>query len=55
MNYNNKHLDSYVHGMRQSKSKIDFIAGNNKTKISKLYKTKRIERSNNLVTEVITN
>jgi hypothetical protein len=40
--------------MRQSKSKIDFIAGKNKTKISKTYKTKRIERSNNLVTKVIT-
>jgi hypothetical protein len=39
--------------MRQSKSKIDFIAGKNETKISKLYKTKRIERSNNLVTKVI--
>jgi IS1 family transposase len=25
----------------------------NKTKISKIYKTKRIERSNNLVTKVI--
>jgi IS1 family transposase len=39
--------------MPQNKSKIDFIARKNKTKISKRYKTKRIERSNNLVTKVI--
>jgi len=36
MNYNNKHLDSYVHGMRQSKSKIDLIAGKTKTKDIKI-------------------
>jgi hypothetical protein len=40
MNYNNKHLDSCVHGMRQSKSKIDFIAGKNKTKIKKKIQNK---------------
>jgi hypothetical protein len=40
MNYNNKHLDSYVHGMRQSKSKIDFIAGKNKTKDIKIIQNK---------------
>jgi hypothetical protein len=53
INYNKKHFDSYTHGMKQSKSKMNFIVGENKTNISKRHKTKKIVESYSLVPKAI--
>jgi hypothetical protein len=46
MNYGKKHLDSYVHGMKQKKTRSILMQ-------EKRHEAKKIERSNSLVTKAI--
>jgi hypothetical protein len=53
INYNKKHPSFFTHGMKQSKSKINFIVRENKKRYKKYTKQNKIKRSYSWVPKTI--